>query len=277
MCHTLGYFQRLYIEISTEASRGGIIVLMLFFYTTYLFALVFYHDAYNVMTVDSPAEACGDLSTCYIRLVRLSFYGKIYKVYMICIQTYERALHEYYTVPYSVYYTARTPYIILTHTHYIILQYTLRAILYCTDGDGFDFLEALVSQGYTGYAILLMLYLIFCAIILLNGLIGIFGNAFQTDDDDNNTNSNSNNNSIQYHELNNKIDILTNMIIELKSELNIHVQASNNNTGNICDKSGVYDMSINTSGYVYSNGSGLIGIEGRAPTIAEDELRIGRS
>ena len=173
-----------------------------------------------------------------------------------------------------LYYTAYTLY---TNAHYIHILYIYYTILYYVDGDGFDFLEALVSQGYTGYAILLMLYLIFCAIILLNGLIGIFGNAFQTDDDDNNTNSNSNNNSIQYNEMANKIDILTNMIIELKQELNIHVQASNNNTGNICDKSGVYDMSINTSGYVYSNGSGLIGIEGRTPTIAEDELRIGRS
>ena len=147
------------------------------------------------------------------------------------------------------------------------------------DGDGFDFLEALVSQGYQGYAILLMLHLIFCAIILLNGLIGIFGNAFQTDDDDNNTTNNNTttSNSIQYNDMTNKIDILTNMIIELKSELNIHVQASNNNTSNIYDKSGVYDISINnsTGGNVYSNG--LIGIEGRTPTIAEDELRIGRS
>lgn len=53
-------------------------------------------------------------------------------------------------------------------------------------GNGFDFLEALVSNGYWGLSILAILYVIFSAIILLNGLIGIFGYAFSTEDDSTN-------------------------------------------------------------------------------------------
>ncbi len=51
-------------------------------------------------------------------------------------------------------------------------------------GDGFDLLEAVIGYGYGGLALLLFVYMIFTAIVLLNGLIGIFGHAFVTDDDD---------------------------------------------------------------------------------------------
>ena len=52
------------------------------------------------------------------------------------------------------------------------------------DGNGFDFLTAVIQSNQGGLAFLLFLYLILTAIILLNGLIGIFGNAFSDDDDE---------------------------------------------------------------------------------------------
>ena len=44
------------------------------------------------------------------------------------------------------------------------------------DGSGFDFLSSVIQARHYGLAILLVFYLIFCAMVLLNGLINIFGN-----------------------------------------------------------------------------------------------------
>lgn len=52
------------------------------------------------------------------------------------------------------------------------------------DGTGLDFFTAVVNSGSAGLAILLVLYMIATAIILLNGLIGIFANAFIVADDE---------------------------------------------------------------------------------------------
>lgn len=80
ICHIIMvYFRKLYGELFTEASKGGLIVISLFFYTTFVFSLMFYNETNTMMDVDNPPTACGDLSTCYIRLLRLVFYdGKIY-------------------------------------------------------------------------------------------------------------------------------------------------------------------------------------------------------
>jgi hypothetical protein len=45
-------------------------------------------------------------------------------------------------------------------------------------GTGFDFLQTVMKSGTHEYTFLLLLYVIASAIILLNVLIGIFGNAF---------------------------------------------------------------------------------------------------
>ena len=42
------------------------------------------------------------------------------------------------------------------------------------DGTGFDFLQATIATNQVGLSLLLIAYLIFSAIILLNGLIGMF-------------------------------------------------------------------------------------------------------
>lgn len=79
VCHIIMvYFRKLYEELFTEASRGGLIVISLFFYTTFVFALMFYNETSTLTDVDNPPTACGDLSTCYIRLMRLVFYDGMF-------------------------------------------------------------------------------------------------------------------------------------------------------------------------------------------------------
>jgi len=46
------------------------------------------------------------------------------------------------------------------------------------DGSGFDFVKSIMDYGNGGWAFLLILYMCFSALVLLNGLIGIFGGAF---------------------------------------------------------------------------------------------------
>ena len=53
------------------------------------------------------------------------------------------------------------------------------------DGNGFGYFQYLATHGYAGYALLLLVYVIGSAILLLNGLIGIFGDAFTATDERN--------------------------------------------------------------------------------------------
>ena len=71
VAHTiLNYFAKLFNEIFTEASRGGLFVITLYFYVTYLFAILLYNMANDLITPEG--QSCGDISTCFIRLIRLS-------------------------------------------------------------------------------------------------------------------------------------------------------------------------------------------------------------
>jgi len=47
------------------------------------------------------------------------------------------------------------------------------------DGSGFDYLKSLMDNGSKELVSLLILYMCVSAMVLLNGLIGIFGGAFQ--------------------------------------------------------------------------------------------------
>eukprot|EP01035_Chromulina_nebulosa_P019582 gene19582-25485_t len=110
-------------ELLTTKSRGGLVVLTLFFFVSYLFAVVFHTCMGHLNTIEG--ETCSTLYNCFIIMLRLSFY----------------------------------------------------------DGTGFDYMNALVDQGYSGFAFLIIIYMCFSAMILLNGLIGIFGIAFQGDEE----------------------------------------------------------------------------------------------
>jgi len=68
----------------------------------------------------------------------------------------------------------------LPHCFLIMLRLTF------WDGSGFDFLKSVMDYGDQGLVTLLILYMCFSAMVLLNGLIGIFGGAFAsaTEEDD---------------------------------------------------------------------------------------------
>ena len=58
----------------------------------------------------------------------------------------------------------------------------LRLITY--DGTGFDTMQAFIDQADVGIVFLLFLLVIFDGVILINGLIGIFGHTFTTTDEE---------------------------------------------------------------------------------------------
>ena len=117
----LYYIESIGREIFTQNSKGGVILLGMFFYSSYIMAVIcVYYDRDSIITGEGYAT-CGTITLCFIVMLRLIFY----------------------------------------------------------DGTGFDFLAAVVKNGQSGLAFLLLLYLIFNAIIILNGLIGIFGTAFK--------------------------------------------------------------------------------------------------
>jgi len=68
----------------------------------------------------------------------------------------------------------------LLHCFLIMLRLTF------FDGSGFDFVKSLMDVGSSGLVVLLIIYMCISALVLLNGLIGIFGGTFvaATEDDD---------------------------------------------------------------------------------------------
>ena len=116
----LSYLESIGQELFTQNSKGGVILLGMFFYSSYILAIIcVYYDRDFIVTGEG-FNTCGTITQCFIIMIRLA----------------------------------------------------------CYDGTGFDFLAAVVAKGQGGLALLLFLYLIFNAIIILNGLIGIFGTAF---------------------------------------------------------------------------------------------------
>lgn len=57
-------------------------------------------------------------------------------------------------------------------------------------GNGFDMLEEFLTENRPWLVALLVAYMILGAIILLNGLIGIFGRSFSTEGDSDDVNTN---------------------------------------------------------------------------------------
>jgi len=60
----------------------------------------------------------------------------------------------------------------LTHCFLIMLRLSF------FDGSGFDYVKSIMDYGSSSWAFLLILYMCFSALVLLNGLIGIFGSTF---------------------------------------------------------------------------------------------------
>lgn len=128
---TYRYSEKLFVEMLLPSqSRGGIIVLGMVFYITYLFSVVFWKDKRYLQIASAQTnQACETQQGCFLIMLRLALY----------------------------------------------------------DGTGLDFMQAVSEEGTSAsfmYSILLMAYLIITAIILLSGLIGIFGQAFTDDEKD---------------------------------------------------------------------------------------------
>ena len=123
---SISYLRNLFFEFFTKRSKGGIIILAMFFYTTYIFSIVFSVEKGHIPTKDG--YVCGSPRLCYLTLLRLSFYG----------------------------------------------------------GGGLDYLSALARSGTrdaVGFTFLLVLYMLFTALVLLNGLIGVFSHSSPRDSD----------------------------------------------------------------------------------------------
>lgn len=117
----LAYIRNIVIELFTVKSRGGVIVIGIFIYMSYVFAIIFNYEQPDLIV--NGTAPCSTISRCFFMLIRLSFY----------------------------------------------------------DGNGFDFLyEVFLQNIYQGIA--LSFYMIFTGIILLNGLIAIFGNSFSNEE-----------------------------------------------------------------------------------------------
>ena len=70
----LFYIEQLGHEFLSKKSKGGAVVLALFFYVTYIFAAVFVMGT-NLTVFDGDyGNACHDLKSCFITLLRLAFY-----------------------------------------------------------------------------------------------------------------------------------------------------------------------------------------------------------
>jgi len=77
------YLERIGNELFSTHTRGGTVVLAIYFYTIYVFAVVYWNEIgihnYNSTTTtwynaNTNQQACISLSTCYITLMRLSLY-----------------------------------------------------------------------------------------------------------------------------------------------------------------------------------------------------------
>ena len=84
----LRYFKRLGAELASSESRGAIVILVVFFYVTYILAVVLWNEKpsftyydpveHNNATADPYALSidshCITLRACFVNLLRLSFY-----------------------------------------------------------------------------------------------------------------------------------------------------------------------------------------------------------
>ena len=132
VCHIcMRYLEAVGCELMTAKSKGGLVILIFYFYVTYVFAVMFWiHDNQLATPQDmNPTTGtdmlCESLTGCYITMLRLTLY----------------------------------------------------------DGVGLDYLGQVIATRSALMSTLLILYLCFATMILLNGLIGVFGSAFEISED----------------------------------------------------------------------------------------------
>ena len=117
---TLMYMEAVAEEILSEKSKGGIVVLIIFFYQCFITASICFYVLESRDLAKDDNSKCGTIRHCYITVLRLSV----------------------------------------------------------ADGDGFDLMEFAMDHNLFFLFWILIFHLVFTAVILFNGLIGIFGAAF---------------------------------------------------------------------------------------------------
>jgi hypothetical protein len=124
MQKVLQYLEQIGKELFTTQSKGGVVVLIFFFYMAYVVGNANWQRTRFEPLISSESgnvSECDTLAHCWLIMLRLTFW----------------------------------------------------------DGSGFDYLLSVMNYGDGGDVTLLILYMCFSAMVLLNGLIGIFGGAFQ--------------------------------------------------------------------------------------------------
>eukprot|EP01033_Poteriospumella_lacustris_P001569 gene1569-1138_t len=115
------YLERIGRELFSGNSLGGLVIVAIFFFISYLFAVIFWVEKSDLLIEGSKyGNDCTTLNNCFITILRLGF----------------------------------------------------------LDTNGFDYLQGIMNSGARGYAFLLLLYVVVAALILLNGLIGVFSRVF---------------------------------------------------------------------------------------------------
>lgn len=73
------FLERLAIEIFTVHSRGGLVLLAMYFYISYLFAVVFWLEEphFEASTFSSGSNDCQTLNNCFITMLRLACYDTV--------------------------------------------------------------------------------------------------------------------------------------------------------------------------------------------------------
>lgn len=115
------YLERIGRELFSGNSLGGLVIVAIFFFISYLFAVIFWVEKSDLLIDGSKyGNDCTTLNNCFITILRLGF----------------------------------------------------------LDTNGFDYLQGIMNSGARGYAFLLLLYVVVAALILLNGLVGVFSRVF---------------------------------------------------------------------------------------------------
>lgn len=69
------YLERLGAELFSSSSLGGVVVIALFLYISYLFAIVFWTEKNDILIEGSKdGNDCHSLNNCFITMLRLAFY-----------------------------------------------------------------------------------------------------------------------------------------------------------------------------------------------------------
>ena len=68
------YIQSLYIELFTQSSLGGILIILVFLFTSYVLGVIF--NRHNSDLLTSHGQVCAELGDCIITMIKLALYSE---------------------------------------------------------------------------------------------------------------------------------------------------------------------------------------------------------